>query len=82
MMSQERGPINNNFICYIQIHLRGGRKVEILFLIGIAILVLGALLLILLTTLLVLMFKGIIRKHPKLDQTQEFIYRMHNREKK
>lgn len=48
---------------------------EFLLFFGIAILILGALFLLVLVIILFLMIKGLMKKHPKIDQVEAFIYR-------
>lgn len=50
---------------------------EFLLFLGISILILGVLFLLFLIIILYLMIKGLMKKHPKVDQAEAFIYRIH-----
>lgn len=49
---------------------------EILLITGIILVILLGLLFLLMVIVFVAMVKGLIKKHPKVDQAQQFIYRI------
>lgn len=49
---------------------------EFLLFFGVIILIIGALIGIILAVILFAMVKGLMKKHPKVDQAQSFIYRI------